>query len=65
MTTFTNHVYSVGHFKYHNEIYVFASGNGAGLNVFKLSDVKQSGYTSKFLNIFLQFGRKRQWIYIC
>ena len=48
MTTFSSSVYSVGHFRYKKETYVFASGNGAGLNVFKLSDVKESGYTSKF-----------------
>ena len=47
MTTFNNHVFSVGHFKYKKETYVFASGEGPGLVVFKLSDIKKPGLRSK------------------
>ena len=47
MTSFPKTVYSVDHFKYQNEIYVFASGDGTGVNIFKLSDLKQSGFTGK------------------
>ena len=47
MTTFPKNVYSVGHFKYQNETYAFASGDGSNLDVFKLGDLKQSGFTGE------------------
>ena len=49
MTTFPNHVYSVDFWRHENETYVFASGDKAGLDVFRLSDLDQSGLTSKWI----------------
>ena len=65
MTTYPKNVYSVGHFRYQKETYVFASGEGPGLNVFKLSDLKQSGFTGKPWFYFSLCSRKETHMSLC
>ena len=42
-------MYSVAFYKHKKEMFVLASGNGNCVDVIRLSDFKESGYTSKSL----------------
>ena len=52
MTSNRKDVYSLFHFEYKDDIFLFASGDGSNVDIFRLSDFGQSDFTSGSLFLY-------------